>query len=86
MSKPDNPPAFPDPCGAHPGFYQPWGAHPPHEAKGMTLRDWFAGQALASNDYYQSEYATIKDLRQMTGECYRMADAMLAERGKGETA
>ncbi len=32
----DGGPAFPDPCGAHPG------AHPPHEAKGMSLRQYAA--------------------------------------------
>ena len=46
--------------------------------QGMTLRDYFAGQALAavnlgigvSNEYY----------RKAANHCYAMADAMLKER------
>ena len=48
---------------------------------GMTLRDWFAGQALvgilAGNVWKE---IIIKDNPE--AEAYRMADAMLAERGK----
>ncbi|WP_307136682.1 hypothetical protein [Pseudoroseomonas cervicalis] len=50
---------------------------------GMTLRDWFAGQALAGllacpamrSDMTSPEYATA---------CWQAADAMLAERAKAE--
>jgi hypothetical protein len=49
--------------------------------KGMTLRDYFAGQALAG--LYAGE-----GLRHTpdwyTTEAYKAADAMLAEREKGE--
>mgnify|MGYP000272854830 CR=1 FL=1 len=44
---------------------------------GMSLRDWFAGQAIIA--LYQtdrSEYPTSKDAEQ----AYRIADAMLAAR------
>lgn len=43
---------------------------------GMTLRDWFAGQALAgvcSDPDFAGNVATW---------CYKTADAMLAERAK----
>lgn len=47
---------------------------------GMTLRDWFAGQALsgmmANSYYHESGIVPIKD-------CYHFADAMIAEREKG---
>lgn len=57
--------------------------------RGMSLRDWFAGQALAGmladpnvaiGDADEAEERKC-DLR--LGRCsYRIADAMLAERGK----
>ena len=67
----------------------------PHESPtgnrpGMTLRDWFAGQALMGI----LSYGTIKEsqLRDdeigkdtgivATGRAYQYADAMLAERNK----
>ncbi len=50
---------------------------------GMTLRDWFAGQALcgmmANSYYHESGIVPIKD-------CYHFADAMIAERAKGGEA
>lgn len=61
-----NPPAFP----AH------WNGLQPAQ-QGMTLRDWFAGQALAgaladsSRDLYAYEYAE---------SAYEYADAMLKAR------
>ncbi|MFC0305160.1 hypothetical protein ACFSTI_20850 [Rhizorhabdus histidinilytica] len=71
MSKLDNPPAFP--TGVD-------------DTEGMTLRDWFAGQALASG-------VSAEDFQCASGEtrwqaearyCYRLADAMLAERGEAD--
>lgn len=57
---------------------------------GMTLRDYFAGQALAGDWAAQNEYTgafkpdtTIEDLRVNAALYYRIADAMLAEREKG---
>lgn len=57
---------------------------------GMTLRDYFAGQALAGDWAAQNEYTgafkpdtTIEDLRGNAALYYRIADAMLAEREKG---
>ena len=46
---------------------------------GMTLRDWFAGQALTAATMYQT--MTPEDLAH---DAYRIADAMLAEREKGQ--
>lgn len=52
-----------------------YGAYPIYE-QGMSLRDWFAGQAL-------SGLITYRGLDQaLTEDAYRVADAMLAERAK----
>ncbi len=72
MSKPENPFAFPL---AVPGdcMVQP--------TDGMTLRDWFAGQAIIGLD------AAISGSPQnFAAQCYELADAMLAERAKGGEA
>lgn len=65
----DNPFAFPFPderdhngCGIREG------------SLGMTLRDWFAGQALAMSQPDSPEH--------LADWVYRVADAMLAERSK----
>lgn len=59
----NNPPAFPRADG---------GWSPSHD--GMTLRDWFAGQALANHKTleWKPEHAAK--------QAYAYADAMLAER------
>lgn len=57
MSDPNNPPAFPVHPNCLPGY------------SGMTLWDWFAGQALAKHDNSATDAANI-------------ADAMMAERAK----
>lgn len=67
-----NGPAFPT---SHPDV-----AYSDYIGGGMTLRDWFAGQALvslyASNKVQENEWSheDIADL------CYDMADVMLATR------
>ena len=49
------------------------------EGLGMSLRDWFAGQALAGKMGIDTiEYLTAQDIAE---RCYRQADAMLAARG-----
>jgi hypothetical protein len=51
---------------------------------GMTLRDWFAGQALG--EWVKAHIdGSVDDLckRQIAVECYSYADAMLTEREKG---
>jgi hypothetical protein len=47
---------------------------------GMTLRDYFAGQALAGMLAHQGECDS------QAAACYRIADAMLAERAKRESS
>ena len=48
--------------------------------KGMSLRDWFAGQALASRGLYG---ANVRE-NEVAKECYAIADAMLKARGGGK--
>lgn len=47
-----------------------------HISDGMSLRDYFAGQALHFFD------CDIKDISEMVEHCYKIADAMLKERNK----
>ena len=48
---------------------------------GMSLRDWFAGQALASMAHPQN----IGEPKISAKMAYEVADAMLAEREKDQT-
>ena len=68
--KPDNPPAFPS--LSPPGSWD----DPGH---GMTLRDWFAGQALVelSSLIEVNNPGTYKVVASFS---YQLADALLAER------
>lgn len=78
--------AFPQPMAISPNG----DAYPAYP--GMTLRDWFAGQALAglcanpggpyqAND--RSGWGLVNcGTDDIGGEAYRLADAMLAERSK----
>ncbi len=89
MSKPDGGPAFPAPSKigspfTRSGSYQNGGwteiITEINTQPGMSLRDWFAGQALAG-------FCSIKELSpeqvsQVISGVYRLADAMLAERAK----
>lgn len=72
----DNPPAFPlvsDIIG---------------HCKGMTLRDWFAGQALGaiitatSNGQHYPAREGQSLIEGMAQDAYELADTMLAERAK----
>ena len=47
--------------------------------EGMSLRDWFAGQALASMD---TDGFTLALIEAVVRRAYVIADAMLAERAK----
>ena len=64
--------------------------HPGHYSSGMSLRDWFAGQAIAGllvgragmlgNDF--SAYAKGYCNGALADRAYALVDAMLAERAK----
>lgn len=54
----------------------------PGENTGMSLRDWFAGQAL-SNMRIISAFSR-SDMEKMADSCYRMADAMIDRRGEAD--
>lgn len=49
------------------------------EFAGMTLRDWFAGQAVAAME----SFGTLYEPEAIAQSAYALADAMLAERAKG---
>ena len=56
--------------------------HPNGESMGMTLRDYFAGQALAGLLGGRGGPIQGKFLSDEASLCYQYADAMIAERGK----
>lgn len=66
MSAPENPFAFPSEYSA--------------SKRGMTLRDWFAGQALAG--YCAAPDIADGSFPAMAEASFRQADAMLAARAK----
>ncbi len=70
---PENPPAFPESVAVDHQDGLNFSRN-----KGMTLRDYFAGQVLAAlaNDLSM-------DVDETCEACYGFADAMLAERAKG---
>lgn len=58
--------------------------NPRYDEPGMSLRDWFAGQALAAYISHlgaQSLHASCYT-DECASEAYAFADAMLAERGR----
>jgi hypothetical protein len=70
----DGGPAFP-----RPGFAYPNG-NAEYPESGMSLRDWFAGQALP---WCLAEFGgNAKGMTQPVEASYQIADAMLAERNK----
>jgi len=64
-------PAFP--CNSPDGF---------EAYKGMTLRDWYAGQALVG--IINSDCSFKMDVERRAELAYRVADAMIAQREKDE--
>ena len=81
MSAPNNPPAFPLSVNQL--------ADSSPEAQGMSLRDWFAGQAMkgllagvvhASEKIAESEGGSAEEV--IARWAFEQADAMLAEREK----
>lgn len=71
MSTPkDGGPAFPHPSSTAFG-------------PGMSLRDWFAGQAIAGLCADPSNHKLFADKDEAAVSAYAIADVMLAERAKG---
>lgn len=70
MSEKQNEPVFPLTTEHH------------YHHDGMTLRDWFAGQALAGLMAEKDNVSAPINI--LTGTAYEYADAMLAERAKKE--
>lgn len=82
----DGGPAFPVPSTPDPGSGNP---HPivtdGAGYAGMSLRDWFAGQALVGMAHYERSQGGLRmdgDYGDLAAVAYGMADAMLAEREK----
>lgn len=74
MSAPENPQAFPnawEETNAH-------GVTFPYVERGMTLRDYFAGQALAG--IFAHPTTPHQNATDVGAYCYAMADAMLTAR------
>lgn len=73
MSKPENPSAFPVNAAnlGGPGSYAP--------DPGMTLRDYFAGQAIAASNFMEMAGWSHLELAQYA---YSLADAMLVARAE----
>lgn len=81
MSTPkDGGPAFPQSLerDVHGNLVTPADLHPTELVCGMSLRDWFAGQALCG---YLADPNTSS--RYAARVAYRVADQMLKEREKG---
>jgi hypothetical protein len=78
----DGGPAFPIPGAVNPSDNGPAWAQEPYS--GMSLRDWFAGQALAGilacGGLPGKPGRTFSDLN--AEAAYKQADAMLAERAQ----
>ena len=52
----------------------------PSNIPGMSLRDWFAGQAMQG--LFASDYKDQRPIAGVVAAAYASADAMLAERAK----
>lgn len=73
MNKPDGGPAFPIPASKYEDHITEYSVP---EQSGMSLRDWFAGQALAG----MLANGNLKPEIYFAGTAYRIADEMIAER------
>lgn len=69
-------PAFPSSNDVHCGDSRTTGH------SGMTLRDWFAGQALSSIGAYFKADNVSAIPNSLAEGCYKIADAMLSQRDK----
>jgi hypothetical protein len=76
MNAHENPPAFPQPK------FDNFGHGDAPDAPGMSLRDWFAGQALASIMQDRNIWDCNENERHdVARRMFQWADAMLAARG-----
>jgi hypothetical protein len=82
MSAPKNPPAFPVKVKRNTST-DPLATPREFQMEGMTLRDWFAGQVLAG---ICADPEWGDDPTHLASFSYTLADAMLAERAKGNRA
>ena len=57
-------------------------AFPCSQHTGLTMRDWFAGQALIGLLAFPGEESSQLDIQTAAQEAYEQADAMMAERAK----
>lgn len=76
-TKDDGGPAFPESCTSE--------GYRANVYSGMTLRDWFAGQALAGMCAYSGRAESdviLSRILSRVQNAYAHADAMLAERSK----
>ena len=78
---------MPRPTDGGPAFPNQQDNTPGHQIyDGMSLRDWLAGQALAGSNWTQWRVhmpgAGPHVKRDISENCYALADAMLAERGR----
>lgn len=71
----ENPPAFPFEEKTGDGSH--WHSHP-----GMTLRDWFAGQAVTGEAATQGD--SIWRAEDLAERAYAVADALLVHRSRGD--
>lgn len=82
MSTNDGGPAFPDPArGAESCFSN---QAPMELHSGMSLRDWFAGQAMMG--CWRTQRASAFQLSKLAESAYEHADAMIAAREKRNEA
>lgn len=70
-SEPENPSAFPIPATPEASYYPDFG---------MSLRDYFAGQALVG--FIAGSQIELHDPENIPSACYAVADVMLKERGE----
>jgi len=78
MSEKNNPAAFP-----RAATWSPDGQHVVPQQQGMTLRDWFAGRALAGMCAMMDKISAPANMSGENGlalQAYLIADAMLAAR------
>lgn len=76
----DGGPAFPRPATVQSEIDAVSGVHEPG-SPGMSLRDYFAGQAIAG--LARSGAPDRLNVNEIAEAAYRIADALLARRGKG---